>query len=294
MCVGFDPQPFLELNRLDWLQGNALDAIPRLEDGDAILVAPEFLIARNIGVGSKLRLGSGAHEAEFEIVGVVTAAGLDIATQTFGMRQIYMEQAVSCVFMDFKAVERHFDTRDAYIMQLKLTPGLSEAQETILSEALSDAVPGAVFSSGRAIRGFVEDIGGTILALTSAVALAALLLASIGVGSVVAAGIAARTREFGVLRAIGASTRVLVALVLGETIVIALAAIVTGALLGLQLAWIEVSFLRVFAGIELQPQVPTAPLLVGGIILILVALLAALPAVIHLARKPVRELIASA
>ena len=179
-------------------------------------------------------------------------------------------------------------------MQLKLTPGLSEAQETILSEALSDAVPGAVFSSGRAIRGFVEDIGGTILALTSAVALAALLLASIGVGSVVAAGIAARTREFGVLRAIGASTRVLVALVLGETIVIALAAIVTGALLGLQLAWIEVSFLRVFAGIELQPQVPTAPLLVGGIILILVALLAALPAVIHLARKPVRELIASA
>ena len=294
VCVGFDPQPFLELNRLDWLQGNALDAIPRLEDGDAILVAPEFLIARNIGVGSKLRLGSGAHEAEFEIVGVVTAAGLDIATQTFGMRQIYMEQAVSCVFMDFKAVERHFDTRDAYIMQLKLTPGLSEAQETILSEALSDAVPGAVFSSGRAIRGFVEDIGGTILALTSAVALAALLLASIGVGSVVAAGIAARTREFGVLRAIGASTRVLVALVLGETIVIALAAIVTGALLGLQLAWIEVSFLRVFAGIELQPQVPTAPLLVGGIILILVALLAALPAVIHLARKPVRELIASA
>ena len=294
VCVGFDPQPFLELNRLDWLQGNARDAIPRLEDGDAILVAPEFLIARNIGVGSKLRLGSGAHEAEFEIVGVVTAAGLDIATQTFGMRQIYMEQAVSCVFMDFKAVERHFDTRDAYIMQLKLTPGLSEAQETILSEALSDAVPGAVFSSGRAIRGFVEDIGGTILALTSAVALAALLLASIGVGSVVAAGIAARTREFGVLRAIGASTRVLVALVLGETIVIALAAIVTGALLGLQLAWIEVSFLRVFAGIELQPQVPTAPLLVGGIILILVALLAALPAVIHLARKPVRELIASA
>ncbi|MFZ9882735.1 MAG: hypothetical protein ACO3QC_15200, partial [Phycisphaerales bacterium] len=113
VCVGFEPRPFLEMNRLDWLQGDPATAVPRLEQGDAVLVAPEFLVARGLGVGSRLRLGSGPNEAEFEIVGVVTAAGLDMATQTFGMRQIYMEQAVSCVFMDFRAVERHFDTRDA-------------------------------------------------------------------------------------------------------------------------------------------------------------------------------------
>jgi len=154
VCVGFEPRPFLAMNRLDWVQGTPEDAIPRLEQGDAILVAPEFLVARGLGVGSRIRLGSGANEAEFEIVGVVTAGGLDIATQTFGMRQIYMEQAVSCVFMDFGAVERHFDTRDAYIMQLKLDSGLSEEDEKTLETAVPDAVPGAVFSSGRAIRGF--------------------------------------------------------------------------------------------------------------------------------------------
>ncbi|MFN5497189.1 MAG: ABC transporter permease, partial [bacterium] len=173
VCVGFEPRPFIEMNRLDWIEGSPETAIPRLEQGDAILVAPEFLVARGMGVGSKLRLGSGKNEAEFEIVGVVTAAGLDIATQTFGMRQIYMEQAVSCVFMSFEAVERHFDTREAYIMQMKLDPDRDEGGEKRLGDEVANAVPGAVFSSGRAIRGFVDQVGGTILALTSAVALAA-------------------------------------------------------------------------------------------------------------------------
>jgi predicted lysophospholipase L1 biosynthesis ABC-type transport system permease subunit len=294
VCVGFEPRPFLAMNRLDWLQGSPETAIPRLEQGDAILVAPEFLVARNMGVGSRIRLGSGANEAEFEIVGVVTAGGLDIATQTFGMRQIYMEQAVSCVFMDFNAVERHFDTRDAYIMQLRLDAGLSEADEKKLESAVPDAVPGAVFSSGRAIRGFVEEIGGKVLAITGAVALAALALAAIGVGSVVAAGISARTREFGVLRAIGGSNGTVARLVLGETAVMAIAAMVSGSALGLQLAWMGVSLYRDFAGLRLAWVFPTWSLLVGGLVVITVALLAATPAIVRLCRKPARELLASA
>jgi putative ABC transport system permease protein len=293
VCVGFEPKPFLEMNRLDWIEGSPETAIPRLEQGDAILVAPEFLIARGLGVGSTLRLGSGKHEADFEIVGVVTAAGLDIATQTFGMRQIYMEQAVSCVFMSFDAVAEHFDTREAYIMQLKLAAGLDEDGEEALGRAVADAVPGAVFSSGRAIRGFVDEIGGTILAVTGTVALAALVLAAIGVGSVVAAGISARTREFGVLRSIGGSTRVLVALVLGETVVLALASLVSGTALGLQLAWMGVALYRDFAGLRLAWVVPFGPLAVGAAIVVAVALLAAMPAVIRLARKPARALLAS-
>jgi putative ABC transport system permease protein len=294
VCVGFEPRPFIEMNRLDWLEGTPETAIPRLEEGDAILVAPEFLVARGLGVGSKLTLGSGKNEAEFEIVGVVTAAGLDIATQTFGMRQIYMEQAVSCVFMSFDAVARHFDTREAYIMQMKLDPRMDEAGEKRLGDEVANAVPGAVFSSGRSIRGFVDQIGGTILALTSAVALAALALAAIGVGSVVAAGISARTREFGILRAVGGSTRVLVGLVLGETVVMALAALVSGTALGLQLAWMGVELYRDFAGLRLAWVIPYAPLAAGGAIVIAVALLAASPAVVRLARKPARALLASA
>ena len=294
VCVGFEPRPFLEMNRLDWIQGTPEEAIPRLEAGDAILVAPEFLVARGIGVGSRLRLGSGANEHEFEIVGVVTAAGLDIATQTFGMRQIYMEQAVSCVFMDFAAVERHFDTREAYIMQLRLEKTLDAEGDERLADAVADAVPGAVFSSGRAIRALVDDVGGTVLGVTAAVAFAALLLAAIGVGSVVAAGISARTREFGILRAVGGSTGTVAALILGETAIVALASLVTGSALGLQLAWMGVSLYRDFAGLDLRWVVPGPAIAAGAAVVVAVALLAATPAVVRLCRRSSRELLANA
>ena len=294
VCVGFDPRPFLEVNELEWIEGDPATAIPRLESGDAVLVAPEFLIARGIGLGDTIRLGSGANEAAFEVAGVVTAAGLDLATQTFGMRQIYMEQAVSCVFMDFGAVERNFRTRDAYIMQLRLAAPPTEESDRALSEAVADRVPGAVYSSGRAIRGLVDEIGGTILAVWSGVAASALLLAAFGVGSVVAAGIDARRREFGVLRAVGASPATLVLLVLGETVVMAAAALVSGTALGFMLAAMGVRLYRDFGGLELRLLVPVGPLAAGAATVVLVALLAATPAVVRLARRPARELLANA
>ena len=43
--------------------------------------------------------------------------------------------------------------------------------------------------SGREIKALVEEIGGKVLAVTASIASAALLLACLGVGNVVAAGI---------------------------------------------------------------------------------------------------------
>ncbi len=292
VCVGFEPRAFLEMNKLDWIQGAPETAIPRLEAGDAILVAPEFLRARGLGLGSHIRLGGGKSAHDFEIVGVVTAAGLDLATQVYGLRSVYMEQAVSCVFMDMRAVAEKYDTRSAYMMQLKLLDGATLEDEARIDRAVADAVAGAVFTSGRAIKGFVEEIGGAALGLSLAVAFAALLLASCGVGSVVAAGIQSRAREFGVLRSIGASPALLVRLVLAETFLVALAAITAGTLLGLQLAWMGTRFYYDFAGLELPLYAPWKPLALGSGVLLLIALLAAFPAAWRLMKRPVRELLA--
>ena len=86
----------------------------------------------------------------------------------------------------------------------------------------------------------------------------------------------------------------LVALVLGETIIVALASLISGSILGVQLAWMGVGLYRDFAGLRLQWVFPGASLAVGAVVVVAVALLAALPAVVRLARKPARELLASA
>ncbi len=293
VCVGFQPREFLAMNKLDWLEGTPEQAIPKLEAGNSILVAPEFLRARGIGVGDHIRLGSGKHEHEFEIVGVVSAAGLDLATQVYGLRSVYLEQAVSCVFMDMRAVAEKYDTRSAYMMQLRLANGTTPEDETRMERDVSDAVAGAVFTSGRAIKGFVEEIGGAVLGLSMAVAFSALLLASLGVSSVVAAGVQARSKEFAVLRAIGGSPGLLLRLILAETTVVAIGALVAGTLLGLSLAYMGAGFYHDFAGLDLPLYAPWKPIALGGAVLITVALLAALPAALGLMKRSVRQLLAA-
>lgn len=297
VCVGFVPEEFLSFNRVDWIQGSPETAIPRLSGGDAVLVAKEFLIARGLGVGDIIRLGAEGDEHPFEIVGVVGAAGLDMATGVFGIRSVYLDHAVSCVFMDFEVVAERFGTREAFIMQLdlELPPDADEADaaEAELTELVREEVPGAIFASGRSIKALVEEIGGRILAVTTSIASAALILACLGVGNVVAAGITARGYEFGVLRAVGGGPSTAPRLVLAEIMVTGIAAAITGTALGVHLAWIGVLMYEDLAGIDLALSIPVLATATGAVVVVISALLASIPASLSLLRKPPRALLAT-
>ena len=226
-------------------------------------------------------------------MGVVGAAGLDVATQFFGIKSLYMEHAASCVFMDFDAVEKHFNTREAYILQLVLDPDMTEEDEKAMAQTVTAYVPGALFSSGRAIKRLIGDAGTTILGISSSVALAALLLACFAVGNVVAAGIAARRFEFGVLRAVGSPNGLLGRIVLGEVLVMLAAASIVGFLMGVHLAWMGTTLYRDLAGLKLAVVLPGLAVGIGIVVMSLLTLAAALPAVISLLRRPTRELLAT-
>ncbi|MFM7807498.1 MAG: FtsX-like permease family protein, partial [Planctomycetota bacterium] len=187
ICVGFEPDAFLAMNRLEWIRGVPESALPKLRDGRGALVAEQFLTARGLEVGDTIELQAPKSKASFEIVGVVSSAGLDVATQVFGIRSVYMEHAMSCVFLNLDTVARTFGVRDAVLMQLDLGPeGGAEDDET-LAARISETVPGAVFASGRTIRGAIDDVGRLVRGVTVGVAFSALLVACLGVGSVIAA-----------------------------------------------------------------------------------------------------------
>jgi len=293
-CVGFEPASFFEMNRIEWIQGDPVTALPKLRSGDAVLVASEFLNARGYSLGDRITLGGSRRQHDFEIAGVVSSAGLDVVTQFFGIRSVYMTQAVSCVFMDFDAVAKWFDSRDAFIMQIDLGADATDATEAAVGDAVAERVPGAIFSSGRAIKQAIVQIGRTALAISSAVAFAALLLASFGVGNVVAAGISARRREFGVVRAIGGSRATIAGMVLGEVTLIAAAAAVSGTALGLHLAWIGKRLYFDMAGLDIAFVYPVVPALIGYVVLLALVLAAAAIPLRSASRRTPRELLATA
>ncbi|MFO0875630.1 MAG: FtsX-like permease family protein [Phycisphaerales bacterium] len=290
ICIGFDPERFFAMTTLTWQQGTPEEAIPALVRGDGILVAEQFLVARGLGVGDTIRLASGRGEHDFRIVGVVNAAGLDIATQWFGIGSAYTEHAISCVFMDYGTVKRLFGSAEPKMIQLKLAGDISDERA---AARLAEAVPGLNFSSGRAIRHVVEEIGATMLAVSTGVAVAALLLGCFGVGNVIAAGIHARRHEFGVLRAVGGSAWTPARLVCAEAALIALAGALSGTLLGMQLAWASVLLHRDLLGLPMRLVFPALPAAAGWVTVLLLAIASALPAAWVLARRSPRELLAT-
>ncbi len=289
-CIGFDPEVFFAINAVTFLQGEQEHAISRLQEGDAILVAERFLVARNVGLGDRLTLGTGGHEQEFEIVGVVSAGGLDIVTQMFGVRSAYMEYSVSSVFMDIRAVKEHFDNDDAIMMQINLASDISDEEA---EQAIRAVAPGVRFRSGRWIMDMINEVARGLLNVQSAIAFSALLLACIGVGNVIAANIHVRRFEYGVLRATGGHRNLLLRLIFGEAVLLAVGGALTGTLLGMHLAFVGATFYRDLAGVQVSIGVPFVPTGIGWAVLLFMAIAAATPAALTVVRGRPSELLSA-
>ena len=291
ICIGFEPESFLRMNRLEWVQGSPETALPALLDGTGTLVAEQFLTARGLSVGDTIELQAPRAKASFRIVGVVSSAGLDVATQVFGIRSVYMEHAMSCVFLNLKTVGERFGVRDAVMVQMDLGPEGSAASDEALGARVGETVPGAIFASGRAIRGAIDEIGRLVLGVGGAVAFAALLVASLGVGSVIAAQVQGRRGELGVLRAIGAGRPALLGLVLGEATLVAITAVLAGTGLGWELAWSGRVLFADLAGLRLDAVFPLAAWAGGVLTVVLLAWAAAWPAARRLLGESPRALV---
>jgi len=290
ICVGVDPQSFFAMNALEWQEGTPEEAVPALARGEGLLVAREFLEARGLGVGDRIRLAGGRSEHDFRILGVIGATGLEVAAQWFGVSSAHSEHAMSVVVMDSQRVKQLFGSDEARMVQLAIEPSASDAA---VQAAIQDAVPGVLFQSGRELRRTIAQVGTAALATTSGVALGSLLLGCFGVGNVIAAGVHARRYEFGVLRAVGAGRWLPARLVCAEAAMIGLGGAVAGTCLGLHLAWISVILHRDLVGLVMSVVVPFAPIALGTVVATLLAILAALPVGWVVARRTPRELLAA-
>ncbi len=296
--VAFEPRPFFEMTNLTWIEGDEAAALRRLEEGGAVIVAREFKVAQGLGAGDTFRCSSGGRDFGFEIVGVVTSPGLEIVSKYFNIGDEFEQQSLHAVFGSRKDLREKFNSEAIQLIQIALKPdgdpgalADDEAVATIRRELFGAGILDA--GSGRAIKREIESIVRTSLLVSSTIALGAMLVASFGVANLIAAGIIARRFEFGVLRAVGAGRGLVARLVLGEAVVVALAAGVLGTLMGFEGAFTGRRLDRLLLGIELTFQAPWAALWAGWGLLTVICLASAAPAVVGLARKRPRELLAA-
>jgi len=291
--IAFEPEPFFEMTRLAWIEGDPDYAKRRLSEGGAILVAREFKIARGVSAGDDFTItDASGTEHTFEVVGVVTSPGIDIASRYFDIGREYTRQSIHAIMGSRQDMIERFGNDVIHLLQIDLADDVDD--EAALAEIrLSVGSTLLTAGSGREIKSVITKIGRSSMRVMSAVALVAILIACFGVGQVVVASIDARRFEFGVLRAVGAEGHLLTRLIVGEVLIIAFTASILGTALGLHGAWTGLLMYRNLAGLNLSLVPPVAAIASGWGILFAMTLAAAAPAALRISRRAPRELLAA-
>jgi putative ABC transport system permease protein len=207
---------------------------PRLLAGDArdffagegVLVSEPFAYKRRVKVGDRLALGTRAGPHDFVVAGVFRDYGSD----------------AGAVLMNRRTYDHYFD--DPYISSVALYAAPGTSVDALVERARAAARPGEelLVRSNRALRQMTLEIFDRTFEVTAVLRLLALIVAAFGVMSALMALELERTRELGVLRAIGFTGGQVAGLVAIETgllgLVAGLLAVPVGAALAAVLVFV--------------------------------------------------------
>lgn len=291
--IAFEPGPFFEMATLTWVEGDPENALRRLEQGGAVIVAREFQVAQDLHIGDTFTCSDEGVEHEFEIVGVVTSPGLEIVSKFFDVGAEYTQQALHAVFGSRDDLRARFGTDSINLIQIGLDPDTrdDEAVDAIWREMAPYGILDA--GSGRQILADIIEFMRAMLYATSLVAVLNMLIASLGVANVIINSVEQRRYELGVLRAVGGHRGMLARMVAAEAVLIAIAAGLLGTLMGIQLSLAAQHLHRSLLGVVWDLRPPLLPILAGCGIVLVICLLASVPAVLRLNRMRPRELLSS-
>ena len=254
---GVDPATVANSLKLDWDQGS--DSVLRgLTDSQAI-IGQEFAKERKLKVGDTMRFTTPrGNQVDYRVAGTFdSGVGL-----------------VGNVVVSNQSLERSWDAKDIAFAMINAVPGTDQAAlEKREKAALADfptAKPMTIAQFKDEQNAQVDQLVGLIYALLSLSVIVALL----GIVNTLALSVHERTRELGLLRAVGMSRRQVRRMVRAESVITAAIGALLGVVLGIAFAAI-VS--RPLAADGFAFAIPVGTLVAVTVLAALAGVLAAIP-----------------
>ncbi|MGH9012619.1 MAG: ABC transporter permease [Acidimicrobiia bacterium] len=222
--VAFDPDTVLDLFKLDPREGEFTDL-----DAESIAVSERYANKKNwkLGTKVKVRFPNGERTLTIEtIYGTGEREGLsDFGLSLDGFALGYTEQIDNQVYV-------------------RLADGVSPAEGRKALEKVAKPYPNAEIQDQT---DFKEEFSGQInqiLGLVYVLLALAVFIALIGIANTLALSVYERTRELGLLRAVGMSRRQLRSSVRWEAVIIAVLGTLVGLAIGVFFGWAVIKALR--------------------------------------------------
>jgi putative ABC transport system permease protein len=259
--TGFEPATTAKVVNLDWVDGS--DALLKDLGPEDAIVESQWADNNGIGVGDTVQLTSATGtQHDFQVVGSVRdRVGL----------------VVESVAVPLESLRQEFDARSDQIALLDYAQGADPgATRQRVDQALEKSFPNVEARSQSQLKADQEEQINQLLVLIYALLTLSIIVSLFGIVNTLVLTIHERTRELGMLRAIGTSRRQVRRMIRYESLVTALIGAIIGAFLGLVIAVIAVQALK-DKGFVLSIPVPVliAVVVLAGIAGVLAAILPA-------------------
>src|SRR4028119_1195461 len=215
-----------EIFRVDYQVGSGTpaDAFSRLADGGA-LIGKQLAENRKLGVGSKIELPGPEGTKEYRVEGILENDLLG------GGAGIYLSKA---------ALARNFNETEGEFLAVKARPGSNrEALSQRIEEALRDYPQFTLYSNAE-WKARIESDFNRQYVFFYAIMGVSVAVSAFGVVNTLSMSVFERTREIGILRAIGTTRLQIGRLIIDEGVVISLIGCLVGVALGSLLGYLFV------------------------------------------------------
>jgi putative ABC transport system permease protein len=217
-----------------------------------------------------------AKELQLKVGDQLTVLFKDSGEQVLRVAMIYGENQplTTQYLLSMDAYEANFlDRYDAQVY-IKKAPGVSTAAALAAVEQVAKEYPGIKVLDQEGFKAQQGQQVDTVLGLVYALLTLAIVIALLGIGNTLALSIFERTRELGLLRAVGMTRAQLRRTIRWESVLIALQGTALGLVIGIFFGWALVTALA-DQGID-QFTIPVVNLIVVAVIAALAGVVAAI------------------
>jgi len=266
--LGIDPNTYPKLSTIDFIRGTPEEAFPALTSGRNAVINSLIASGLKLDIGSDFPIETPNGPITYHVVGIAN----DILT--LKLQAVYISQVN--LKTDFQKVE------DVMLM-LNVTPGADK--DKVLADVQTIMVKYPQFTANLTghYRQILIDTTSGAMYLFYALAILILIPAALGLLNTLTINILERTREIGVVRAIGGSRKQVRRIVTAEALLLGLFSAAMGVLSGIAMSYGFIAAFSVIGWI-----MPYAFPIIGIIAAIIVGVLLALFAAILPARNAAR------
>jgi putative ABC transport system permease protein len=259
--LGIDPQNYPHVSKLDFTQGTPEDAYNALTTGRNAIVSSLTAMTYKLDIGSDFVIQTPTGPQTYRIAAIAN----DVLTMK-----------LTAMFISQANLKTDFHKSEDVLLMVNLKPGADKsAVLDDVQQILAADYPQFTANLTGQYRQSLIEYSNSAMVFFYALALLILLPAALGLLNTLTINILERTREIGIVRAIGGSKAQIQRIVTAEALLLGLFGASAGVLTGVAMSY---GFIRAFAGIgwQMPYSFPLLAIIAAIIIGVLLALFAAI------------------